>query len=79
MSAGITLAQAQARLDAWLTADAAVSLNQRYEIDTGTGRRLLQRADAAEIRANITYWNNLVIKLTAQQTRKGRTRYVVPQ
>ncbi len=78
MSSGITLAQAQAQLDAWIAASTAVAANQEYEIDTGNGRRRLKRADAAEIRQQITFWNNWVIKLTNQQNRKGRTRYVVP-
>jgi hypothetical protein len=80
MSAGITLAEAQAQLAAWLAASTAVAADQEYEIDTGSaGRRRLRRADAAEIRQQITYWNNWVIRLTRQQSRKGRTRYVVPE
>ena len=45
--AGITLAQAQAQLDAWLAASLATATGQAYEI---AGRRLT-RANAAEITA----------------------------
>jgi hypothetical protein len=78
--AGITLAQAQAQLAAWLAASAAVAQSQMYEIETGNGRRKLQRADAAEIRQQITFWQNKVNLLTgATAGGRRRTRYVVPE
>jgi hypothetical protein len=79
--AGITLAQAQEQLDAWLTASTAVARNQSYRIDSGAGgSRQLTRADAAEIRANITYWQGRVDALTpASAGGRRRIRYVVPQ
>lgn len=79
--AGITLEQAQAKLAVWLAADTAVAGNQRYEIDTGSGmRRLIHRADAAEIRRNIDYWQAKVLELTpAAAGGRRRTRYVVPE
>jgi hypothetical protein len=80
MSAGITLAQAQAQLDAWLTASTAVTTGQEYEIDTGSGRRRLKRADAAEIRQQITFWDGKVKMLTpASAGGRRRVRYVVPE
>lgn len=64
--AGITLADAEAQLALWLTASAAVSKSQQYEIDTGSGgRRMLRRADAAEIREMIMFWTKQVQELTA--------------
>ena len=57
---GITLEQAQARLDDWLAADARVATGQAYEI----GERKLTRADAAEIRRNIDYWQGWVSRLS---------------
>lgn len=48
----ITAEQAQAQLDAWLAASLAVARNQSYEIE---GRKLT-RADAAEIRRQINFW-----------------------
>jgi len=58
--AGITLAQAQAKLTAWMAADAAVASGQSYTI----GGRSLTRAQSAEIRNNIDYWEAKVKKLT---------------
>lgn len=75
--AGITLAQAQAQLDAWLAASLAVATGQSYEIDTGTGRRKLTRADAAEVREMVKHWQSMVQQLTPSTFR--RTRYVVPE
>lgn len=58
--AGITLAQAQTHLDAWLAADVAVANSQSYSI----GGRSLTRADSKEIKGNIKYWNDRVVELT---------------
>lgn len=78
--AGITLEQAQAQLAAWLAASTAVARNQEYEIDTGNGRRRLKRADAAEIRQQITFWEGKVQALTPVSAGgRRRTRYVVPE
>lgn len=76
--AGITLAQAQAQLDAWMAASTAVTSGQEYEIDTGSGRRRLKRADAAEIRNQIEFWDNRIKALTpASAGGRRRIRYVV--
>jgi len=78
--AGITLAQAQAQLDTWLAADTAVASGQEYEIDTGSGRRRLKRADAAEIRQRVDYWDGKVKLLTpASAGGRRRVRYVVSE
>lgn len=53
---GISRDTAQQHLDAWLAADMAVSRGQRYKI----ADRELTRADAAEIRKNIDYWQGHV-------------------
>jgi Family of unknown function (DUF6148) len=75
---GITLVQAQAQLAAWLAASTAVAGNQEYEIETGGGgRRRLKRADAAEIRHQLDYWQAKVDALTVGGRR--RVRYVVPE
>ncbi|MBA4341159.1 MAG: hypothetical protein C0423_03280 [Methylibium sp.] len=58
--AGITLAIAQARLDAYLAAELAVLGGQRYEIEG----RMLQRADLGEIRKGIDVWNQRVQALS---------------
>ena len=57
--AGITLAQAQTQLNTWLAADTAVATGQSYTI----GNRALTRANAKEIRENITYWDEQVKRL----------------
>ncbi len=78
--AGITLQQAQAQLDIWLAANTAVASGQEYEIDTGSGRRRLRRADAAEIRQQLDYWDARVRALTPSAAGgRRRTRYIVPE
>jgi len=58
--AGITLIQAQEQLDAYLAASIAVSKGQSYSIDG----RALTRANAAEIRNCIEFWDRQVQRLT---------------
>ena len=69
--AGITLATAQAQLDAYLAAETAILSGQEYAI----GTRRLKRADLSMVQAGITLWNQRVQDLSARQ-RRGR--YVVP-
>lgn len=79
--AGITIEQAQAQLTIWLAASTAVASGQQYEIDAGNGsRRMLRRADAAEVRQQIDFWQGKVMELTpASAGGRRRTRYVVPE
>jgi hypothetical protein len=58
--AGITLAQAQAQLDAFLAASLAVANNQSYSI----GDRTYTRADAEAIQDAIDRWDERVRRLT---------------
>ncbi len=55
----ITIEIAENHYNAWLAADLAVSTGQSYQI----GSRKLQRADLSEIRKQIKYWGNQVVKL----------------
>lgn len=71
--AGITLAQAQTQLDAYLAAETAVLSGQKYEI----AGRMLQRADIGLIQNGITTWNARVITLNNQANGRGRSRTVV--
>ena len=71
--AGITLAQAQAQLDAYLAAETAVLLGQSYEI----AGRSLKRADLNNIQAGITLWNERVKELSARSA--GVRRAIVPR
>lgn len=59
--AGITLAQAEAKLTAYLDAETAVLSGQEYTI----GTRRMRRADLAEIRDGIAYWNGKVNELSS--------------
>jgi len=70
---GITLAVAQARLDAYLAAEAAVLGGQSYEI---AGRRL-HRADLSDITAGINIWNQRVQQLSRRAG--GRAVAIVPR
>jgi hypothetical protein len=60
--AGITLAQAEAKLAAYMAAEDAVLTGQSYSI---SGRQLT-RADLSEIRKGIAAWEQRVIRLTSQ-------------
>lgn len=66
--AGITLAQAEAKLAVWMAADEKVAGGQAVDLD---GRRLT-RADAAEIRRNIAYWDGWCRRLGGGVPRIGR-------
>lgn len=58
--AGLTQAQAEAQLALYMDAEQKVLTGQEYQI----GSRRLKRADLAEIRDGITYWNGQVHKLS---------------
>ncbi|MCK9994353.1 MAG: hypothetical protein Dbin4_02873 [Alphaproteobacteria bacterium] len=70
----ITLAQAETQLALWIAADAALATAQSYRI----GERQLTRADAEQVRANITYWENRVMALSDGRSRGMRVRYGEP-
>ena len=71
--AGITLAQAQEQLDAWIAASSAVAKKQSYRI----ADRQLTFTDAAEIRQQIDYWNSKVVALSQRASGRGRSRTIV--
>jgi len=74
----MTTETATAHLDVWLAADLAVSQGQSYSINVAGSTRQLSRADTAEIRKNIDYWEAKIARLT--HGRKGlRVRLVVPR
>lgn len=72
--AGITLADAEAKLALWMTAETAVAGGQEYTI----GSRNLRRANLAEIREQIGYWNSWVQKLSRGGSGGMRVRGVTP-
>lgn len=71
--AGITLAQAQARLDQYLAAEEAILAGQSYKI----GERQLNRANLAEVQAGIKIWDQRVTEKAAGAS--GRSRAIVPR
>jgi len=58
--AGITLAQAEAKLALWIAADDAVAKSQSYRV----GDRTLTRADADLIDKRIDKWDRRVKRLS---------------
>lgn len=58
--AGITLAEAEAKLAEYMTAETAVLGNQSYSMEG----RSLTRADLAGIQQGITIWNNRAKRLS---------------
>jgi len=68
--AGLTLAQAEAQLAAYLAAETAALSGQSYRI----GDRMLTRADLAEIRAGLDVWQARIVELANSTTVTGRTR-----
>lgn len=76
--AGITLADAEAQLAIWIAASTAVASSQSYQVDSGNGRRTLTRADAAEIKGMIEFWDRKVKQLSGAASGQRRVRYTVP-
>lgn len=72
--AGLSLSQAEAQLASWLAADTAVSQGQAYTI----GMRSLTRANAAEIRENIQFWDSKVKELARSAGGGIRVRGITP-
>jgi hypothetical protein len=58
--AGITLAQAEAKLQEYLDAETAILTGQEYRI----GSRWLTRADLSSVQEGISIWNARVQNLT---------------
>ena len=75
--AGITLAQAEAKLAVWLAAEEALATSQSYEIEVEGNRRQLTRADLAEVGKRVTYWNNMVQRLSGIAGGTSRARTIV--
>ena len=71
---GLTLAQAETQLAAYLAAETAVLSGQSYEIN---GRKL-DRADLEAIQRGISTWNARVVSLSAGAAGRSRARTVVP-
>ena len=72
--AGLTLAQAEAQLAAYLAAETKVLAGQRVEIDGQS----LTRAHLEFIQIGIDTWNKRVQELSARASGTGRSRTVAP-
>lgn len=72
--AGIDLTTATARLQLYLDAEAAILANQEYTI----GGRRLKRADLAEVRKGVLYWDRQVKDLTLISNGCGRSLTLRP-
>jgi len=72
--AGITLAQAETQLEAYLAAEIAVLSGQSYEI----AGRSLRRADLEFIQKGIDTWNQRVQALGGQASGRGRVINMCP-
>jgi hypothetical protein len=60
---GLLRDEAERQLALWLKASEAVSQSQAYTIAGENSSRSLTRADAAEIRAQITFWDKQLKRL----------------
>lgn len=74
---GVTLAIAKKHLEAWLMAELEVTTHQSYTI----GSRSLTKANLSEIRKQVEFWQNQVVRLENIEKRGGRNRVyrVVPR
>lgn len=68
--AGIDITTARNHLAEWLKAELIVTTNQSYTI----GSRSLTRANLAEIREQIKFWEGKINELENIEKRKGRNR-----
>ncbi len=72
--AGIDLATAEARLAAYLAAEAKVLAGQKVELDGQS----LTRANLEQIQAGIATWDARVKNLSAAATGRNRSRTLAP-
>lgn len=72
--AGITLAQAQTKLDAYLAAEEKILLGQAVQIDGQT----LTRANLDLVQRGVALWDGRVKQLTARSSGRGRMRTIAP-
>ncbi len=59
--AGITLAQAEAKLTDWMAAEDALQVSQSYRLQSG---HQVTKADLDMIGRRIEYWNRMVQRLS---------------
>ncbi|MER2126303.1 DUF6148 family protein [Solibacillus sp.] len=67
-----SVAQCNERLQIWLDAEAAIATGQSYTIDN----RRLDRANLAQVREQIKFWQNELAKAQAATNGRGRRRTI---
>lgn len=74
---GFTVMRCIERLEIWLEAEAAIASGQSYMIDN----RRLERANLAQVREQIKFWQNELTKAEAAASgrRRRRTMRIVPR
>lgn len=72
--AGITLAQAEAKLAEYLAAETKILTGQKVEIDGQS----LTRANLEAVQQGIDIWNARVTSLSARASGRGRSRTISP-
>lgn len=72
-----TVSECRERLNIWLKAEEAIASGQSYTIDN----RRLERANLAQVREQIKFWQNELNKAIAAESGKGRRRItrIVPR
>lgn len=72
-----TVAQCNERLQIWLDAETAIASGQSYSIDN----RRLERANLAQVREQIRFWQNELAKAKAATSGRGRRKVtqVIPK
>lgn len=72
--AGITLADAEAKLALYLAALDKILLGQEVQIEGQT----LKRANLKDVESGVDYWNGKVRELSERASGRGRSRTVSP-
>lgn len=72
-----TVQEVRKRLQIWLDAEEAIAKGQSYTIDN----RRLERANLAQVREQIRFWQKELTKAEAKENGRGRRRVtrVVPR
>jgi len=67
------LATAQQHLDAWMECELALSVSQRYTLQTPSGSQEVERVDLPEVRKQIAYWEKRIKSLSGKKRSKFST------
>lgn len=63
--------------EAWFNASQALALNKEYEISNGqNSKRKLTRADASEVKSQLDYWENEIMRLQGEQITAPKIRTI---